>query len=167
MRVYISYRPGNRASATRVITRAMQTYGTKNVVFDPMKRLFPEDNPGPLIENLISGCKAVLILIGPEWSGIDEYGRYRLSEADRPVYFEVKHALASGRQVIPLLVDGVTALPPPDELPDEFSALYQTQPLILRDETFLEDLGRLIPQPPMVNVLRYWVDGSWLRLPQP
>lgn len=128
-------------------------------VEDPMEQeLTLED----LIENLMGGCQAVVIVVGHAWSGVDEFGRFLLSSADVPVGLEIDIALRSGCQVIPVLVNGIRALPPPDELPENLHGLYDTRPVVLRPNHFYPDIRQLIETPSLLNRLRYWLTLAWL-----
>jgi hypothetical protein len=56
---------------------------------------------------------------------------------------EVAAALARGKRVIPLLLNGAT-LPPAHDLPDDLGALAKHQAMTLRDESWNQDVDRLI-----------------------
>jgi hypothetical protein len=115
-----------------------------------------------VIENLIDSCQVVLLIVGKSWSGVDEFGRFLLSSADVPVGIEVDIALHSRCQVIPVLVNGVKALPPPDEIPEALHMIYETRPVILRSQHFERDIRQLIAPPSFSRRLEYWLTLGWL-----
>jgi hypothetical protein len=195
-RIYISYRSEDADIVQRIYNRAIETYGSTNIILNPEERL-PHDvsrmgdflerlgsyrtgrirqTSTPveaesmtldlaledLIDNLMSGCQVVLLIVGPTWSGVDEFGRFLLSSADVPVGIEVAAALRSECRVIPVLVNGVRALPPPDDLPEGLDAIYETHPVIVRPEHFDDDIRQLIAPPTLLRRLEYWLTLGWL-----
>lgn len=160
-RVYLSYRSSDAAIAHAIYQRAVLTYGVSRVVVNPEVYLPQHRQMDEYILQQMKACHKAFLIIGPEWTGIDELGYVRLSPADEPVHSEVTSALAVVPEVVPVLVNGMRALPAPDELPEEFHSLYDWEPVTLRRS---EDLNRLIPPPHVFHWLRYAVALEWLRL---
>lgn len=162
-RVYISYRTEDMNVVRQIYLRAAAAYGARNVILHPESRI-PLDTPlDAYILNLMDNCKAIFLVIGKSWTGVDEFGRFLLSSADVPVGVEVAAAFRSQRLLIPVLVNGVQALPSPDDLPEEFHGLYAMPPVILRPGHFNEDIARLVATPSLFSQLAFWLSLAWLK----
>ena len=159
-RVYLSYRSTDAAIARIVYQRAVMVYGVSQVMVNPEVHLPQHRQMGEFIAQQMSRCQRAFIIIGPEWTGIDELGCLRLSPADEPVHSEVAAALEFVPEIVPILVNGVRALPAPDDLPEEFHSLYDRPPIILRKPA---DLDKIIDSPNIFHSLRYMIGFEWLR----
>ena len=96
------------------------------------------------VERAITGSDASLVVIGPDWLRLEDvHGNRRLDDPNDHVRTEVVAALASGRPVVPVLVDEAV-LPSEGELPDELTALARRQAVELHDETWTQDVEMLI-----------------------
>src|SRR5215510_2165286 len=94
-----------------------------------------------VLEKELAAAKIVLVLIGPTW--LAEL-QQRLKQPDIDyLRVEVASALAQGKRVIPVLLKGA-ALPPAHALPADLDALAKHQALTLRDESWSQDVDRLI-----------------------
>jgi hypothetical protein len=111
---------------------------------------------------MMHSSETVLIVIGEEWAGIDEFGRFRLSSADIPLHNELKNALQTEREVLVLLIDGAE-LPPTKQVPDKFHGIYELPIVCLHPETFYEDLAQFVPAPTLRKWLTYWFSGIWAK----
>ncbi len=160
-RVYISYRSSDAAAARALYQRAVMVYGVSQVLVNPEVYLPQHRQMGEYIAQQMSTCQQAFIMIGPEWTGIDDLGCLRLSPADEPVHSEVATALEHVPQIVPVLVNGIRGLPAPDELPEDFHGLYKWTPVVMRD---LNDLNQLIHPPTLFHSLRYMIGFEWLRL---
>jgi len=158
--IYISYRPQDAAITEKIIHRCLQTYGAYSVIVNPQASKLDDVRIENHIDNLIAAASTVLIVIGRDWSGIDQFGRFRLSLADIPVRAEVFHALRSRKQVIVVLVNGAR-LPDRAHVPDELHGLFDLPMIELRDETLRYDLNNLIHPPSLVSQLRYFFSLGW------
>lgn len=160
-RIYISYRTSDSQIVHHIYERAIQTHGYDNVVIHPEDSLPLHMPITTWVDSLINGCHYILIVIGPDWTGLDQFGRYKLSEGD-VIYMETRYALQSRRKVLPVLVNGVTTLPPADRLPPDLVGLTDLQPIILHPVSFKADLDRLIAAPTTLQRLRYLSSLRWL-----
>ena len=159
-RIYISYRSTDEAIALAIYERAMQTHGATNVLINP-ENTIPRNMPvTDWVDALINGCHYIIIVIGQDWTGVDDFGVFKLTDGDM-VYEEVAQALNSRRTIIPVLVDGVTQMPDQDALPESLHRLLDIQPIILRPG-HPEDLDLLIPSPDFVQRLRYFLSFQWI-----
>jgi hypothetical protein len=94
-----------------------------------------------VLEKELAAAKVVLVLIGPTW--LAELTQ-RLKQPDIDyLRVEVASALAKGKRVIPVLLKGA-ALPPAQALPEDLGSLAKHQAMTLRDESWSQDVGRLI-----------------------
>lgn len=161
MRLYLSYRSSDAAIARRLYERAVVLHGASQVIVNPEVHLPPHREMGEYIAQTMAGCDQALILIGPQWTGIDDLGCLRLSPADEPIYSEVTTALAHVPQVVPVLVNGIRGLPAPDDLPDDLHDLYKWPPVVLDEDS---GLAAIFGTPTAFHWLRYGLMLDWLRL---
>lgn len=152
--IYISYRPSDATVVQRIVTRAYQTYGSYSVVMNPEQKRPDRETIDQRVDYLIYSCSTILIVIGPDWTGLDEFGRFKLSTADVPVHQEVKWALQHDRKTIAVLVKGAK-LPARDSVPEKLQGILDCLVVELRPKTFRHDLDRLIPAPTIKEQLRY------------
>lgn len=160
--IYISYRPKDAAIVERIAHRIMLSFGEYGLNMNPTKSC-----PGDLkldyhIETMMHSSEKILIVIGQDWAGLDEYGRFRLSSADIPVYNELKAALRSQREVIVVLIDGAE-MPSSKLLDEEFHGLYDLPVVRLRPSAFKADLADFIPVESIRDWFNYWRNGVWLK----
>jgi hypothetical protein len=144
VRVFISYRrsdTGGRAGRLRDGLAAR--FGERNVFHD-LSALVPGAAFDEEIGERIAACDVVLVLIGPGWTAdADAGGGRRLFMPDDYVRREVREALACGKRIVPVLVDGAR-LPSASELPDDVAPLVRRHAFTLRDESWQQDVGELI-----------------------
>ncbi len=158
--VYISYRSSDADVVQRIVTRCYQTYGPYSVILHP-EDTCPDDTRIEMhIDNLIHTASTVLLVIGPDWAGLDGFGRFKLSTADVPVAPEIKAALRSDKQVIAVLVNGAT-MPSPELVPEEMHDLYDLPLIELRPASFRADLNQLVHPPTLLDHLRYFFSLEW------
>ncbi len=159
--VYISYRSNDAAVVQQIVTRCLQTYGSYSVILHP-EDTKPDDTRLEIhIDNLIHTASTVLLVVGNEWAGLDEFGRFKLSTADVPVQPEVKAAMRSNKQVIVVLVNGA-AMPAPELVPEDLQGIFGLPVIELRQESFRADLNQLIHPPTLLGHLRYFFSLEWL-----
>lgn len=118
MKIFVSYRrEDTQRVVSRLCARLEQAFGARNVFYDERSVGTGTDFLGA-VGGAIYTSDAILVVIGPQWATIrDARGRLRLSDPDDPVGWEVGLALASGRVLIPLLVDGAK-MPSKRDLPE-------------------------------------------------
>lgn len=162
-RVYISYRSSDAPVVRHIYRRAVLALSSRSVLLNPEDSLPASMALEDYIDSMMRTCDAALIVIGPSWAGIDEYGRFLLSSADVPVQPEVIAALKYVPQVIPVLVNGIKNLPAPDELPENMHRLYDCGIAVLRPQYLQQDLASLIHPPSAKRLLQYGLGLEWLR----
>lgn len=158
--IYISYRPVDAPTVEQIVRRCLQTYGQYSVIMNPQQSLPPDTRLETHVDNLIHASSTVLLIVGNEWAGIDQFGRFRLSTADVPIHSEISWALRSEKQVILVLIDGAR-MPPPDMIPDDLQGIYQLPAVVLRPDSFRHDLNALIHPPNLIEQLRYFFSLDW------
>lgn len=142
-RVFVSYRrEESSAYAGRIYDAMVARFGEENVFMDV------EMPPGvdfvERIEEVLSGCAVLIVVIGPAWPDIaDRDGRPRLHDPADFVRREVAAALRrSDVIVIPALVGGA-AMPRNGQLPEDLHPLTRRNALELSDGRWRYDVSRL------------------------
>lgn len=140
--VFVSYRRADAAvSADRLRQRLVDEFGEGAVFFDRDTLPLGMDwRDG--IREVLSDCKAVVVVIGPDWLGVAD-GRTRLNDPDDWVRFEVEQSLLRGIPTIPVLTGGAQSLPPESHLPEPLRPLAFRQ-LIDLNAWEEADLTRLV-----------------------
>jgi hypothetical protein len=137
--VFLSYRREDSAGyAGRLSEHLGSVFGPEHVFMD-VQDIAPGQDFAEAIEKTISGCRALIAVIGPHWAA--EF-RQR-SGSDDYVLREVSIALRCKVTVIPVLVGGAT-MPSPAQLPEGIAALSRRQALEIRDAQFEEDTKVLV-----------------------
>ncbi len=93
------------------------------------------------LDKELAAAKVVLVLIGPTW--LAELQQRRKQADIDYLRVEVASALAKGKRVIPILLKDAT-LPPVHALPEDLGSLAKHQAMTLRDESWNQDVDRLI-----------------------
>ncbi|MBP2375177.1 TIR domain-containing protein [Paeniglutamicibacter psychrophenolicus] len=142
--IFISYRRAtSTGSAGRVYDALAAHFGEEHVFMDVDSIEPGEEFAGVLTETL-SGCRAVLVVIDPDWLEVaDAQGRRRLDDPGDFVRLEVESALVAGVKVFPVLVGGA-AMPSAAALPAPLRSLAGKQAVEISPTRFRYDAGRLI-----------------------
>jgi hypothetical protein len=117
VKIFVSYRREDTEHiVARLCGRLDEAFGERNVFYDERSVGTGTDFLGA-VGGAIYTSDAILVVIGPNWaSARDARGKLRLDDSDDPVGWEVGLALASGRILIPLLVNGAS-MPTKGDLP--------------------------------------------------
>lgn len=139
--VFVSYRRNDTGGeAGRLSDTFQQNLGTKLTCRDvaniPLGAEFDA-----VLERELTAAKIVLVLIGPVWL-VELQRRLTQPQIDY-LRVEVATALAKGKRVIPVLLKGA-ALPTAQDLPEDLGSLAKHQAMTLRDESWSQDVDRLI-----------------------
>jgi hypothetical protein len=141
--VFISYRRDDTAGYARAIGDALgRQFGAERVFID-VDDIAAGQRFDEVIHQAVGGSRVLLVLIGRRWLGERSGQPARIHDPADLVQREVASALASGMQVLPLLVDGA-AMPDPALLPASLQALTGRQALAIDNSRFAADLQRLI-----------------------
>jgi hypothetical protein len=171
-KVFISYRrQGTAMHAGRLYDAMAARFGDHNVFMD--LEMAPGVDFVERITTAVGACRALLVVIGPEWIGS---ATPRLADPDDFVRLEVETALrAADVTVIPVLVAGAR-MPDADELPETLRPLLRRNAIELSDLRWRYDCGRLMtaldellgerdphPAPPLPPpsraLLPLWIEG--------
>jgi chaperonin GroEL len=142
--LFISYRRGDTAGHAGWLHERLKAHFGGEHVFMDIDSVRPGVNFKRVVEEAITKCDAVLVLIGREWvSASDAQGRRRLDLAQDLVRLEVASALQRDIPVIPVLVGGAT-MPTEEELPEVLQELVWRNAVELSDARWEYDTSRLI-----------------------
>jgi TIR domain/WD domain, G-beta repeat len=134
-RIFISYRREQTAAhAGRIFDRLTAAFGEQAVFMDVDSIGVGMDFTRAL-EDAVSSCAVMLVLIGPGWAEIAGRQGGRLDDPDDYVRQEIEAGLARDIRVIPVLLSGAV-LPRPEELPEGLRPLVRRQTFSLPDEAF-------------------------------
>lgn len=139
--MFISYRrDDSQLSCDRIYGYLAPIFGVKQV-FRDLDAIAGGTNFHTAIEQALSTCKVLLVVIGPTWTTItDASGHRRLDDPNDLVRLEVETALRRGIAVLPLLVQGATP-PPAATLPPSIQQLsYQNMRVVRADPDFARDM---------------------------
>jgi YVTN family beta-propeller protein len=141
--VFISYRRGPTSSdAGRLYDRLSDRFGASQVFMD-VDTIEPGVDFIERIEGFVSGCAAMVIVIGPDWIvSTDREGRRRLDHPDDLVRREVQAGLERGVRAIPVLVNGAV-MPTAGELPEPIAPLARRNAIELRHVRWHDDVRQL------------------------
>jgi len=116
-KIVVSYRRADTGPiAGRIFDRLGTHYGFESVFMDVDNIPFGVDFREHIQQEL-SHCDILIVIIGPRWLGAGEDGRARINDETDPVRIEVETAMRGHVPVIPILVDNAT-MPKPADLPD-------------------------------------------------
>ncbi|HET9444562.1 MAG TPA: toll/interleukin-1 receptor domain-containing protein [Acidimicrobiales bacterium] len=142
--IFLSYRRADSAyAAGRLRDDLADHYGDGLVVFRDVEAMPLGPFPAALA-GAVRDCSAMLVLIGAGWlAAANPSGRRRLDDPDDWVRREVAAALAQGKVVVPVLVEGA-ALPGAADLPADLAGLALQQAVELPDSRWDYEVGRLV-----------------------
>jgi len=143
-RIFITYRRDESTGyAGRIHERLANLYGTASVFMD-VDDIDPGTDFVDAIENRISSCEVLLVLVGKRWLTMqDSNGRRRIDDPNDLVRIEVANSLAANKRIIPVLLDGAS-MPAEKNLPDSLKALSEHQAIELSEKRWEYDFGKLV-----------------------
>ncbi|WP_260294478.1 toll/interleukin-1 receptor domain-containing protein [Sedimenticola hydrogenitrophicus] len=148
--IFISYRREGSSGHAGRLEEALEAHFGADQVFRDVEDLTPGLPFPQALSQRIDAAAVMLALIGPHWLNTERDGVRRLDREDDFVRNEVAQALASGKPVVPVLIDE-TPMPTVEQLPDVLHALAQRQAVRLSDVGWRDDVARLI------DTLERWV----------
>ncbi|HEX6456655.1 MAG TPA: TIR domain-containing protein [Solirubrobacterales bacterium] len=143
-KVFICYRREETgAHAGRLYDAMVARFGEENVFMD--LDLAPGVDFEKKITEVVSGCVALLVVIGPTWAQTSEpNGTRRIEDPADFVRLEVETALQRPEVIpIPVLVHGAE-MPRREELPPELRPIARRNAIELSDGRWAYDVGRLM-----------------------
>jgi TIR domain len=143
--IFISYRTFDGADKATALARDLgRRFGPQSVFLDK-DDLSAGSRWRAVIARQIGSRPVVLALLTPQYIGArDDSGSRRIDHADDPVRSEFAAAVAAGAHIVPLLCDGVEALPPGDTLPPELKTMAELTWRRLRTYDWDHDVARLL-----------------------
>jgi hypothetical protein len=165
--IFVSYRREDTQGWVGRLTRAVQEGFPPAQVFYDIATIRPGKDFPTAIEQALSSCQIMLVLIGPRWlSAQTTEGQRRIDEPDDFVRIEIATALARSILVVPVLFGGAR-MPTAAILPDVLRPLARRQGHELSDtrwdydcDLLLQVVGESMGVPPQRNSLK---EGSALR----
>jgi hypothetical protein len=143
-RVFMSYRHQDSSGYAGWLYQLIAERMGMSKVFRDIDSIRPGLHFPTEIAQAVGSCSVALVLIGPNWlSAVDDEGRRRIDDPDDWVRLEIETALEKGLNVVPLLLQGA-GMPPAELLPASIRGLSQVQAFPLRDDSFREDVKRVI-----------------------
>lgn len=142
--VFICYRREDTAPyAGRIYDAVVSQYGADNVFMD--LDLDPGVDFVDRITRVVSGCVALIVVIGPSWAEVqNEDGTRRIEDPEDFVRLEVETGLRRDDvMLLPLLVGGAR-MPRREDLPPEMQKLARHNALELSHARWKHDVGRLL-----------------------
>ncbi|WP_051242988.1 toll/interleukin-1 receptor domain-containing protein [Azohydromonas australica] len=141
--VFISYRRQDSPAATgRLADRLYAAFGADRVFLD-VGDIVPGANFVQALEHALAGATVVLALVGPGWLRAAANNGRRLDDPDDFVRREIELALAHGKPVIPILLDGAQ-MPKAQELPPSLQDFTSCQAVVLANDRWDADTSALI-----------------------
>lgn len=143
-KVFICYRREETAAyAGRLYDAMVAHFGEENVFMDV--DMAPGVDFEQRITEVVSGCVALLIVMGPQWAEATEGdGRRRIDNPGDFVRLEVQTGLdRSDVTPIPVLVGGAR-MPRREDLPPEIREIARRNAIELSDGRWSYDVGRLM-----------------------
>ena len=159
--VFINYRRGDHnETVEHLYTTLDRNFGGGQVFLD-RPSIVPGQRFSDTLRARVDDCDVLLAVIHPGWADVrDVAGARRLDDAEDWVRREIEQALAGGKVIIPVFLDGVTA-PRPAELPPSIRELVGRNGQPLRRTHWAADLAELIA------VLEDKVRPDWRPVPAP
>lgn len=142
-RIFLSYRRVDSAGRTGRLQDALEARFGRDKVFQDIESLDAGVDFPDAVDRILASCDAVLVMIGRDWSSVEEMKGRRLDQEDDLVRIEVASALKRDNvRVIPVLVDGAV-MPKAEELPEDLRALVRKNAVELSDLRWDYDVSRL------------------------
>ncbi len=143
-RVFLSYRRSDSAAwCGRLYDRLEAELGAGRT-FRDIDSLEPGDRFEQRLRERIGASDAFVAVIGPGWlAAADESGRRRIDDPEDFVRQEIETALAAGKPLFPVLVDGAR-MPTAAELPPSIAALVSANAITVTDTHLAADVAKLV-----------------------
>jgi hypothetical protein len=144
MRIFLSYRREDAAAWAGRLRDSLTARFGRGSVFQDVEAVSPGEDFHDAIDAALARSDVALAVIGPSWLTVrNTDGQLRLLDPDDYVRRELVATVTRGTRLIPVLVGGA-AMPPAARLPSELQALGTRQAITLRDETWQDDVERLV-----------------------
>jgi hypothetical protein len=143
-RIFISYRRNDSSGWVGRLASDLESRFGAGAVFKDIDTIEAGEDFVAVIEQALQSCSVVLVVIGPDWSSVqDKSGARRLHDPDDLVRLEVAKAIQRhDLRVIPVLVGGA-GMPTANELPEDLRSLSRRNAFDLSDKRWDYDLAKL------------------------
>ena len=142
--VFLSYRRDDAGPYARSLQLQLSQRIKDARIFMDLDSIEPGLDFAEVIEEAVNSSAVLVALIGRQWATLTgEDGARRLDNPDDYVRFEVRTALEHGVRVIPVLIDGASALRRQD-LPEELHKLARLNAAKLSWDRYQDDADRLL-----------------------
>ena len=133
---FISYRRADTKNLTQSLYKDLIREFSENQVFMDVDDILPGTDFIDEINRRLSNTHAMLVMIGPEWAGLEnDAGQRRLFEPNDFVRLEIEQAIKKKIRIFPVLVDNAT-MPSEQELPESIQSLSRLHALSLSSKDF-------------------------------
>jgi hypothetical protein len=137
--MFLSYRRTDSEAETGRLSDGLRERFGRSSVFLDLAELVPGEDYRAAIERTVRSCKALIAVIGPQWSSVrGPDGSPRISDPDDIVRLEIATALARNLQVFPVLIGGAS-MPLEAELPDDVAKLAAHHAISLSNAHWTRD----------------------------
>jgi hypothetical protein len=145
VQVFLSYRRSDVGGYAGRLADTLREHLDAEGVFQDVTAITLGQAFTAAIDRALTVCDAVLAVIGPSWlTASTSDGRQRLPDPDDYVRIELTRALQrNDLRVIAVLVGGAH-LPAAEALPVELQGLVERQGIVLRDESWHQDVETLV-----------------------
>jgi TonB family protein len=142
--IFVSYRRSDsQGEAGRLFDDLVKHFG-EDTVFMDVAGIEAGRDFRKAIEEGVTKCGVLLVMIGPEWlDAKDERGRRRLQDPSDFVRIETASALKRDIPVVPVLVRGAK-MPSPEQLPEELKELAYRNCIELTHARWKSDIHLLV-----------------------
>ncbi len=137
-KIFLNYRRDDSRWPTLSLYNLLaQAFPREQLFMDVEGYIRPGDDFVEVLEEQVSACEVMIVVIGPQWlAGPD--GRRRIDDPQDFVHIEIATALTRKIRVIPVLVDGAS-MPGAGDLPEPLKALTRRQATRLSHDRFNAD----------------------------
>lgn len=144
MDIFISYRRADSQVTAGRMAQFLDAVPAVDAVFLDVDGIEIGEKFEHRIEATLAQSSHVFVLIGAHWAGRNEdRANARIFDDDDMVRRETRMALASGRKLVPILLDG-TPMPTSKDLPPDLAGLPKINGFALRTAQFDEDMDALL-----------------------
>ena len=141
--IFISYRRDDAAGYARALYDRLAQHFSSERVFMDVDAIEPGLPFDDVIQQALSQCEVLLVVIGRRWLDPQTGGGSRLDDPQDFVRLEIAAALARDIRVIPLLLDGAT-MPTEADLPKPLQPLARRNALEVSNSRFRSDTESLL-----------------------
>jgi hypothetical protein len=141
--IFISYRRDDSAGYTRAIYDQLAERFTQERIFMDVDAIEPGLPFDEVINQAVSRCEILLVMIGNRWMELQAGGGPRINDEKDFVRLEIAAALSRNVRVIPVLLDGA-GMPTEELLPEPLRALARRNAIEISNTRFKSDVDRLV-----------------------